>query len=278
MVTTYTLRGKTLEQMGVSPTMNAASALLPQGAYTTFRTYHGNRVLRLAQHFRRLEETVALLKMTGTLDDSQVRFAMAEILKRSGYAETRFRLTFVPPALYISAEPFTPYPQAMVQSGVWCVSVTTQRNNPHAKSTSFIASAGDAYHALPQGAHEGLMVAEDGALLEGLSSNFFAVLDGVLHTEQSRALVGVTQTLVLEVASRVRSDLAQSRQAVMIGDLPRISECFVTSVSREIMPVVKIDDQVIGAGVPGPVTRALIAGLHELVEAEAEPVETPERG
>jgi branched-chain amino acid aminotransferase len=258
--------------MGVSPTMNAASALLPQGAYTTFRTYHGDRVLRLAHHFRRLEESAALLKLVGRIDDAPARAALADVLQRTGYTETRFRLTFAPPRLYISAEPFTPYPPLMVQAGVWCVSVTTQRNNPHAKSTSFIASAGDAYKALPQGAHEGLMVAEDGAVLEGLSSNFFALLDGVLHTEQTRALVGVTQTLVLEVAGRVKPDLAQSRQAVMIGDLPRISECFVTSVSREIMPVVKIDDQVIGSGVPGPLTRALIAGLHDLVESEAERV------
>jgi branched-chain amino acid aminotransferase len=275
MVTAYTLQGQTLEQIGVSPTMNAASAMLPQGAYTTFRTYHGNRVLRLAQHFRRLEESAALLKMTGSLNDSHARSALAECLRRTGYSETRFRLTFVPPTLYIAAEQFTPYPRTMGEAGVWCVSVTTHRNNPHAKSTSFIASAGDAYRALPQGAHEGLMVAEDGALLEGLSSNFFAVLEGVLHTEQSRALVGVTQTLVLEVASSVRPDVSQSRQAVMVGDLSRISECFITSVSREVMPVMKIDNQLIGAGSPGPVTRSLIAGLHELIEREAERVDTP---
>ena len=272
MVTTYTIRqqGQAPEQLGVSPTMNVASAQLPQGAYTTFRTYHGNRVLRLAQHFRRLEESAALLKMPGQIDDDASHKALAEVLRLTGYAETRFRLTFAPPALYISAESFTPYSQGMVLAGVWCVSVTTHRNNPHAKSTAFIASAGDAYRQLPPGAHEGLMVAEDGALLEGLSSNFFAVLDGVLHTEQSRALVGVTQTLVLEVAGRVCPDLPRSTRAVTMHDLPRIAECFITSVSREIMPVVKIDEQVIGAGTPGPVTRALIAGLSELIEAEAE--------
>jgi branched-chain amino acid aminotransferase len=272
MVTTYILKDQSLEQMGAAPTMNAASAALPQGAYTTFRTYHGNRVLRLAQHFRRLEESAALLQMTGQLVDAQARAALSDVLRRTGYAETRFRLTYVPPALYISAEPFAPYPQIMLEAGVWCVSVGTHRNNPHAKSTGFIASAGNAYQALPNGAHEGLMVAEDGAILEGLSSNFFAVLDGTLHTEQSRALVGVTQTLVLEVANQVCPNVVQSRQAVNIGHLARISECFITSVSREILPVTKIDDQVIGSGKPGPVTRALISGLHELIEREAQPV------
>jgi branched-chain amino acid aminotransferase len=154
------------------------------------------------------------------------------------------------------------------------VTVTTHRNNPHAKSTTFIASAGDAYKALPAGAHEGLMVAEDGAILEGLSSNFFAMCDGggVLRTEQARALVGVTQTLVLEVARCVRPDLPISTAAIGVADVPSIDECFITSVSRELMPVVKIDDQLIGTGVPGPITQALSAGLHHLIETEAESV------
>jgi branched-chain amino acid aminotransferase len=57
--------------------------------------------------------------------------------------------------------------------------------------------------------------------------------------------------------------------------LNRLSECFITSVSRGILPVVRIDSQVIGAGKPGPVTGQLMARVEALVEREAEPIGLP---
>jgi branched-chain amino acid aminotransferase len=270
MVTTFELdQGRRLPD---AQNMNAASAQLPQGAYTTFRTYAGNRVLRLAQHLRRLEESAALMGSPGALDDAAVARGLSEALRATGFPESRFRLTFAPPHCFISVEPFAPYPAELYEQGVWCVTLTVHRDNPHAKNTAFIASAGDAYKALPPGAHEGLMVAADGAVLEGLSSNFFALLDGVLHTERARALVGVTQSLALEVAQAAAPGVAIATQAVRFADLPRLNECFITSVSREILPVVKIDDHVIGAGTPGPVTRELMRALRELIERESRPV------
>jgi len=283
MVTTFRLTAGVVSLLGEHPSMRAASAQLPDGAYTTFRTYQGNHVLRLGQHIRRLEESVALLGRPAQLDASATRRAIAHALRATGYPESRFRLTFAPPELFVSIEPFTPYPPTLYQSGAWCVTVSLHRDNPHAKSTTFIASAADAYGALPAGAHEGLMVAEDGAILEGLSSNFFAIApaaaaaprDGrddelVLRTEEARVLAGVTRAIVLEVA---RTLLPVSTQAVAYDELPHVRECFITSVSREILPVVKIDHLTIGDGRPGPITCELMRRFRELVEREAEPLE-----
>lgn len=261
--------------------MAAASAELPAGAYTTFRTYHGNRVLRLAQHARRLEESAGLMGQHGRLDPNTARAAVAATLQAIhpepwGAPERRFRLTFAPPQLFLTVEPFTPYPAALYESGVACASVGLHRDNPHAKSTGFIASAAQAYRQLPAHAHEGLMVANDGAILEGLSSNFFAVLAPStqssapnLHTEEARVLMGVTRSLVLEVAAAV---LPISTQAATLDALHKgaISEAFITSVSREILPVVKIDDTLIGDGRPGPITQQLIQQFAALVQRESE--------
>jgi branched-subunit amino acid aminotransferase/4-amino-4-deoxychorismate lyase len=71
---------------------------------------------------------------------------------------------------------------------------------------------------------------------------------------------------VLEVA---RDVIPITTEAVRYADLPRVSECFITSVSREIMPVVKIDQLVIGDGSPGPITRALMGRFRALVTREA---------
>ncbi|MCS7060808.1 MAG: aminotransferase class IV [Anaerolineae bacterium] len=259
--------------------MRAASADLPAGAYTTFRTYGGNRVLHLNRHAQRLRDSLTLLGSAASLSDDQVRCAVASVLRQTGFAESRFRLTLaapqaadMPARLFVSVEPFTPYPSRLYEEGVMCSTLALHRDNPHAKSTAFIAAAGDAYRALPAGVHEGLMVADDGAVLEGLSSNFFAVLDGALYTEQERALVGVTQSLVLELARRLWPALPIHTRAIHIDDLPRVSECFITSVSREVLPVVRIDNLTVGDGRPGPLTRALIAGMRDWIAREAEPL------
>ena len=278
MVVLFECTSNQIVRRGDYADMQAASATLPEGAYTTFRTYHRSRVLRLEHHAVRLRESVALMGGSAQLTDEAVRAAVREALSRTGYEESRLRLTLpgsgdgAAGRLFVSIEPFTPYPEALFQSGAACITDALRRDNPHAKSTAFIASAGRAYQALPPGVHEGLMAAEDGAVLEGYSSSFFAVLDGALHTEQARALVGVTQSIVLELARQAWPDLPVVAAAVHLADLPRASECFITSVSREVLPVTRIDGQPVGEGRPGPVSLRLLAAYRALVEREARPV------
>src|SRR3990172_88230 len=154
-----------------------------------------------------------------------------------------------PPRLFVPVDPFTPLRPEVYTQGVACVTVDVRRDNPEAKDTRFIAAATDAYAHLPAGVEEGLLLGEEGEVLEGLSSNFLAVLDGVLRTEDARALPGVTRALVLELAAM---RLPVVRRAVRRDELPRLSEAFITSVSREVLPVVRIDGQPVGDGHAGP--------------------------
>src|SRR5262249_40292023 len=135
-----------------------------------------------------------------------------------------------------------------------------------AKDTRFVPQAERAYRALPAGVHEGLLVGEEGALLEGLSSNFFAWHEGELRTEEERALDGVTRSIVLEVAM---SSVPVRREAVRLADLPRVAESFLTSASRGILPVVAVGGRSIGSGRPGPLTMRLTKLFDQLLEREA---------
>jgi branched-chain amino acid aminotransferase len=145
------------------------------------------------------------------------------------------------------------------------VTLQVRRQNPHSKDTRFIAAAQAAYATLPAGVEEGLLVGEDGAVLEGLSSNFFAVVGGALRTEEERALIGVTRSLVLEVAEGL---MPVDRRSVRHDELPRLDEAFITSVSREVLPVVRIDGRLVGDGGVGPATLAIMDGLAALVRRE----------
>ena len=246
--------------------MAAASSLLPDGAYTTLRTYDGRSLLRFEQHLARLEETVALQGHAAAIDRSRARATARGALEATLHPESRLRLTFVPPRLFVSVEPFRPLPAETYATGVACVTLGVRRDNPHAKDTRFIATAQDVYRTLPAGVEEGLLVAADGAVLEGLSSNFFAVVRGELRTEGERVLFGITRSLVLEVAARV---LPVEPRAALRGELPSAEEAFITSVSREVLPVVRIDGQPIGDGRVGPHTRAVIDAFADTVRREA---------
>jgi branched-chain amino acid aminotransferase len=266
-VATYEDAAEGLRLLGRQPSLSASSAELPQGAYTTLRTYGGRGVVRLDQHRRRLEESVALQGRPAAIDPAALRRAVRRALDDGAHPQSRLRLTFAPPRLFVAIEPFHPLPERLYEEGVACVTLVLRRETPHAKDTRFIATAQGAYDRLPKGAEEGLILGEDGAILEGLSSNFFGVVDGALRTEEDRALGGVTRSLVLEVAEGVTP---VERQAVRVEERPRLHEAFLTSVSREVLPIVRIDGLPVGDGRVGQKTRAIMSGFAELVRRELE--------
>lgn len=266
MVTIFRLAGARPDFFASAPSLAEASSLLPHGTYTTLRTYdNGRRVLRLAHHLGRLHE--AGIPHGPDVDEAKVRTGLAEVVKSAGPGEARLRLTYANSGLFVSVEPLEPLPESLYREGAACVSVPVRREAPQVKDTRFIPTALTAYHDLPAGAHEGLMVAEDGTVLEGLTSNFLAVREGILHTEDQRVLPGITRGLVLELA---RGLLPRATSAVRLDQVPELSEAFLTSVSRGILPVVSIDGTAVGDGRPGPMTRGLSHRFDALVEREAE--------
>ena len=269
MVTIFLMAGARPEFFASAPTMSEASSLLPHGAYTTLRTYDdGRRVLRLARHLARLSEGAGPGPPT-RLDARMLRAGLAKALESAGPGEARLRLTYARPRLFVAVEPLEPLPEALYRDGARCVSVAVQRVAPRVKDTHFIPTALAAYRDLPPGIHEGLMVAEDRTILEGLSSNFFAVREGILHTEDERVLPGITRELVLELG---RGLLPRATGSVRLDQVAELSEAFLTSVSRGVLPVVRIDETTIGDGRPGPVTQELARRFGALVAREAEPL------
>jgi branched-chain amino acid aminotransferase len=269
MVRTFELANGGARETEPAAGLAESSARLPRGVYTTLRTYGGDRVVRFGEHIRRLEESAAAQGLAAHLDEAALRSSLAAALRATAHPESRIRLTWTPPRISAAIEPFEPLPAAWYENGVSCATVRLRRDRPQAKDTRFLGAAEAAYAALPPGRHEGLLVGEDGALLEGLSSNFFAVREGILHTEDERVLHGLTRALVLEVA---RSLLPRATAALRLDQLAEASESFITSASRGILPVVRVDEVWIGRGRPGPLTGELRARFQAQVEREAQPL------
>lgn len=256
-------------------TLDAASRLLPGGAYTTLRTYAGRKALHFRDHVQRLEETARLAGQPQRLDEDHLRQALRRLLADwPADQEARLRLTLdleqTPGEIYISLEPLvTPLPQAY-QQGVRVVTTHLQRQLPKAKLTRFIDRSAPLRRALPSEVNEAIMLDAEGRLLEGLSSNFFAVLEGVLWTAEQEVLSGITRALALECARG--AGLPLRLEAPHLEDLPRFQEAFITSASRGVLPVRQVDQTVIGVACPGPLTFRLMEDFSASLQVQTEPI------
>jgi len=270
-VQTFHLTLTDLEPIDVpGETLDQVSLHLPQGTYTTFRTYEHDKFLRLEEHLARLEESARLVGRECRLDHAHIRRAIASVLACTGYPESRLRLTTglnCQPELYISIERFESLDASVYASGVKTATLVMQRDKPRAKVTSFIGPSREMKRVVPE-VFEVLMVSPDGAILEGFTSNFFAVFDGVLYTAEEGVLPGITRSLVLAVAASL---LPIRLRPVRYPEIPALSEACLTSSSREVVPVVSIDGQRVGDGRPGPVTRELLRRYRQRVRQEILP-------
>lgn len=250
---------------GLEPAPYTAASLLDaarhepaDGVYTITNTFERTKVLKLDAHWDRLEDSAQREGIPLHLDRPRLQAGLRQLIEEAGYGDVRFRVT-VPRAnserLILSCEPFKPLAPSVFEHGVRVVLVLdTARHNPEAKTTDWQINRQAIEAALPSDVFTGILVSDEGELLEGLSSNFYAILDGVLWTAAEGVLPGIAQLIVLEIAPDV---LPIRRDAPLESDLPRMAEAFVTSASRGIVPVVQIDDVTLGDGTPGPFTRAL---------------------
>lgn len=271
-----TITAAILSSEGLQPAPYQAASLAeaaryePNGVYTVARTYHRTMALCLDAHWDRLEESARLLGIPLRLDRQSARDALRQLILEAGYPESRFRITVpadAPDHLYFAIEPFKDVPPEVRANGARVQSVNGQRSTPRAKNTAWMEAR--AHLSLPAGIYEGLLIGPDGAILEGMSSNFYAVLNGALYTAQGAVLPGISRRVTLEVAPEV---LPVRLEPVRLADVPRLQEAFLTSAGRGVVPIVEIDGQQVNGGRPGPFTRAIEQRYNAWVEAHLEKI------
>lgn len=247
---------------------------LPPCAYTTLRTYQGNKVLHLEWQVRRLEQTARLADLPLRIDIECLRAGLRQVLADYGAADVRMRihldLSIEPGAVYLAVERLQPPSRRLYQDGAAAITRVMQRDEPQAKRSEFLRLAAVVRSGITGDVHEVLMVSTDGRLLEGLSSNFFGVRSGELWTAGEGILPGITRELVLDEAKRM--GIVVHFEAVLLAEVVALEEAFITSATRGVLPIVRIDDHIIGKGKPGPITTRLRSAYERRVIQEAEPL------
>jgi branched-chain amino acid aminotransferase len=258
------------------------------GVYEVLRTYHRQPFL-FEPHARRLRNSAAMIaldvpfsddELLGRVRDTLAAFdrrgeAYIRILLTRGVGEFSYDPAACPaPTLVVIVKPHVAPPPEAYERGVRLSLVDVTRNhprsvNPRIKSNNLLNNALAMQDALRRGAFEALMKNYRGEICECSQSNFFLVKEGTALTPpvESGILAGVTRGFVFDLGRECGIPV---REAVLREeDLEGATEAFITSTTRELVPVSSIDERAVGTGRPGELTRRLLAAYRRHAEALA---------
>jgi branched-subunit amino acid aminotransferase/4-amino-4-deoxychorismate lyase len=259
-----------LSEMG---SLDMVTRQLANGLYSTFRTYGGGRkVLGLEAHLGRLYGPFGG-QISATAPE--LRGHLRALLRPFEESEARVRLVLVTTGgeagqVFVAIEPLKLPGQDAYRLGVRAETTYVARIDPRLKSTVFIEkSEHERREMLSHGVFEALMVRR-GRILEGLTSNFYAVKTGKIVTARDGILLGVTRRAVLRLARSNGVEIEY--RPLHVDELPQIEEAFITSSSRGVVPVTNIDGQSVGKGVVGEVSALLGRAYDEYASKKAEKI------
>jgi branched-chain amino acid aminotransferase len=285
MAATVNVNGRVSDQEHAVISIFDHGFLYGEGVYETLRTYNGQPFL-FERHMRRLRTSAGMLTLSVPLTDTQIDDRFRETMRVAGLGDVPDReayirilvtrgigeLTYDPaatptPSVVVIVKPNVDLSQEVFERGVKVSLVGVVRNHPETvspviKSNSLLNNALAMQEALRRGAFEGVMRNYKGELAECTQSNLFVVKDGAVLTPPIDAglLPGITREFLFEIGATAGIPF---REAVLKdADLIGADESFLTSTTREIVPIVQVDDRTIGAGTPGPVTRALLEAFR----------------
>jgi branched-chain amino acid aminotransferase len=285
MAAIVNVNGKVFDQEHAVISVFDHGFLYGEGIYETLRTYNGQPFL-FDRHMRRLRNSAEMLALDVPMTDAQIdgrfretmqaaalgtgpdREAYIRILVTRGVGEMTYDPAGCPsPSVVVIVKPNVDPPREVFERGVRVSLVGVVRNhpgsvNPLIKSNNLLNNALAMQEAFRRGGFEGIMRNYRGELAECTQSNLFIVKDGAALTPPIDAglLPGITREFLFEVGTALGIPVRE--QVLRDADLFGADECFLTSTTRELVPIVAVDDRRIGSGSPGPITRALLDGYR----------------
>ncbi len=261
--------------------------LYGEGVYETLRTYN-RRLFLFDRHARRLRRSAGMIALDLPFTDTELLAAITQTMERAalpdeayvrvlatrGVGELTYDLKATPAhSLVIIVKPQVDPPSEAYRDGVNVAIVDIVRNhpgsvNPMIKSNNLMNNALAMQEALRRGAFEGVMRNYRGELTECTTANLFIVRDGVVLTPPLDAgiLPGITREFIFEVGRDIGVDVRES--VLRDDDLYKADEAFLTSTTREAVPIAFVDDKPIGSGKPGPVSIRLLEAFRRAARAQ----------
>jgi len=259
--------------------------LYGDGVFEGLRSY-GGKVFRLEQHLARLWDSAKAIWLEIPMTREAMAAAINDTLKVNNIKDGYIRLVITRgagslgldpnrtsnPQVIIIADSISLYPEELYRKGLEIVTASTMRNHPAAlspriKSLNYLNNILAKIEGLQAGCIEALMLNHKGEVAECTGDNVFLLKHGIVLTPPNEAgiLEGITREAAIELARGIGPqgrEVALTRHHAYVAD-----EMFLTGTAAEVIPVVKVDNRVIGNGVPGPITRDLKERFHALARS-----------
>lgn len=281
------LNGRFVDSKRATVSIFDHGLLYGDGVFEGIRSYDG-LVFRLKEHIDRLYGSADAIRLEIPLSKKEMTKAVVETLRKNSLKDSYIRLVVTrgpgdlgldprkckgKRLVFIIADKIVLYPQKFYEHGLKIITAKTRRNLPQAldpriKSLNYLNNILAKIDAIDAGVEEAIMLTHDGFVAECTGDNIFIVDNKTLITPPVNigALNGITRDAVIKIARKKK--IRFKERVLVLKDLYRADECFLTGTAAEIIPVTKIDSHKIGDGKPGCTTRKLLAAFRELTKVD----------
>lgn len=255
--------------------------LFGDGIYEVIPVY-SRRPFRLAEHLARLQRSLDGIRLANPLANAEWTALIEKIvannegddqqvyLQVTRGADTKRNHAFpkgVQPTVFMMSEPLLPPPAPQREQGIAAVSAADNRwHRCDIKAVSLLANCLLRQRAIEAGCVETLLL-RDGFLTEGAASNIFAVKNGVILAPPKNHLMlpGVTYDVILELAGQ--HGVPFQVRDVLEEEVRSADELWMTSSTKEVLPIVTLDGRPVGNGRPGPLFAQMLAWYQDFKRA-----------
>ena len=248
--------------------------LFGDGVYEVIPAY-GGQLFRLQHHLQRLDNSLQAVRIPNPYREAQWRGILEELIGENpgedqsvylqvtrGVMEKRDHAfpADLEPTVFAMSNPIPAPDPALAETGITAITLDDIRwQSCHIKAITLLPNVLLRQQAVEAGAAEAILI-RDGEATEGAASNLFIVRDGLLITPPKGPLLlpGITRDLIIELAAG--HDIAYREDAIPEAGLHGADEIWLSSSTREIVPVTMLDGESVGDGRPGPLYRQ----MHEI--------------
>lgn len=247
------------------------------GVFDYFGVYD-KKPFMLDAHYARLEKSAKLLSIPLPVSGDLFKGIVTKLIYENNLTDCSIRVVLTggissdgitrdgAPTFLIRPETQSPVNKKNYEEGANLITIEYVRDTPQAKTTHYAEALKNADRLKKEKAIEMLFI-HDEHIFECSRSNIFIVRDNTLITPRDSILFGITRGVVLEEATK-RSIKTEVR-SVPVAELASANEVFITGTGKGIVPIVRIDNEIISGGVPGTTTRLLMEALNERKRKDA---------
>ncbi|MGY6274881.1 aminotransferase class IV [Methylomonas sp. MgM2] len=241
--------------------------LFGDGVYEVIPVYSG-RLFRLNDHIDRLNNSLQAIRIDmdktvaewqaifqPMLDNSKDQYIYLQVTRGHAAKRDHGFPEHVVPTVFAMCSEIKPFPGRV--AGIKALTVDDTRwQLCNVKAIALLANLLLRQEALDHDCAEAILI-RNGYVTEGAASNLFAVIEGELITppKNNEILPGITRDVIIELAQA--NQMPYREDVIALEALANASEIWVTSSTREIVPVIEIDGNSVGSGMPGPVYQKM---------------------